>query len=141
MCGADPLDPTDAAAIANGHPPEADGVVCVDFDGTLYPFVGLMDAPRPVVGAVDAMRALRDAGFTIVIWTSRLSEAWLNSSGNRWDEQHRYVTDLLRRDGIPYSYVTAEKVPAVAYIDDKAIIFNNNWPVIVDWLTRPRKRE
>lgn len=116
-------------------------MVCVDFDGTLYPFVGLMDAPRPVVGAVDAMRALRDAGFTIVIWTSRLSEAWLNSSGNRWDEQHRYVTDLLRRDGIPYSYVTAEKVPAVAYIDDKAIIFNNNWPVIVDWLTRPRKRE
>ena len=131
-----PTEPTerDRLAIARGHPPEAHRVVCVDFDGVLYPFGMLMEAPAPMEGAVRAMQRLRKAGYRIVILTSRLSTLWLRGAGQTAEAKTQYIAGVLDRDGIPWDDITAEKVPAEAYIDDKAIRFNRDWPSIVDWL-------
>lgn len=126
--------PNDAYAVANGHPPVARGVICIDFDATLFPWgKTLLSDDDPFPGAVEALHAFRDAGLTIVILTSRMSKSWWEHEGFSIAEridQLRYVEDRLAKHNIPYDRITSEKVPAIAYIDDKAIEFRpneNNW--------------
>lgn len=119
----------------NGHPPIAEGVVCVDFDGTLHPWVGMFDYPEPIEGGPEFMRGLKAKGYTVVIFTSRLSMRWLMShyggslaAANNGRRAHLlYITDWCNRHDIPFDDITAEKIPAIAYIDDKAIGFDGNW--------------
>lgn len=116
----------------NGHAPIADKVVLVDFDGTLFPWGPLMNwEAKPLPGAVDAMRAFNYAGLKISIFTSRMSERWLEHSGNDRAEQYEYVWKMCTSWGIPFNEIIGEKVPAIAYIDDKGIEFTGkNWPEI-----------
>lgn len=111
--------------IEAGHPPVAKGIVCVDFDGTIFPFGQMnLEGVEPIPGAADAVRALKKAGFTIVIYSSRFSKSWHEHEG--WDhetameEQVHLVSTALELWGIPWDRMTAEKIPAVAYFDDKA---------------------
>lgn len=121
--------------MSRDYAPSAHRVLCVDYDKTLYPWAQLHDEPPPLEGAVEAMRRLKAAGYRLVIFTSRLSPSWLAVEGLSHVEELAYVTRMLNRDGIPYDEVTAEKVPAEAYIDDKGIRFEpGSWPGIVDWL-------
>lgn len=127
--------PDDQSVISSGHPPVANGVVLVDFDQTLYPFGDLFGAKPPLEGAVDAVNAIKNAGFTIIIFTSRMSQAWWSSEGWDHDEarqrQVEYINYVLNRDGIPFDGITGEKIPAVAMIDDKAIEYDGtNWDAI-----------
>lgn len=111
----------------NGHPPVAEGVVCVDFDGTIAPFGDLFGFPPPLPGAKEFLDTLRENGYTIVIFTSRLSTVWHNHEGRDPArgifEQVQYLQEYFERYDLEADSVTAEKVPAVAYIDDKAIEF------------------
>lgn len=115
----------DKEVIEAGHPPVAKGIVCVDFDGTIFPF-GQMDVSgvEPIPGAADAVRALKRAGFTVVIYSSRFSRQWHDHEGwdhrEAMDEQLRLVQAALDAYNIPYDRFEAEKIPAVAYFDDKA---------------------
>lgn len=135
-----------AYGLANGHAPIADGVICVDFDATLVRWGGLMDDKRPTDGAKAFMQRLRDEGWKIVIFTSRLSPTWARSViESQWphegasfgwrvssflDEQERFVAGQLRKLGIPFDLITAEKVPAIAYIDDRAISYHGDWNAV-----------
>lgn len=122
--------------LANGHSPMADKVACVDFDGTLFPFGELFASNEPEPGAVEAVRALKDAGWTIVILTSRLSWRWILEEGESFAGQEGYVRQQLDRHGIPYDLITSEKVPAEVYIDDRAIRYEGGqWPQIAEALT------
>jgi len=122
----------DAEIVAkkNGHPPVAEGVVCVDFDGTIAPWGDLFGFPEPLPGAKGFLQELRNAGYTIVIFTSRLSTVWHQHEGRDVArgifEQVEYLRAYFERYGLECDSVTAEKVPALAYIDDKAIEF-------IDW--------
>jgi hypothetical protein len=113
------------AVIDAGHPPVARRVVCVDFDGTIFPFGNLFNVnAQPIPGAVGAMRALKEAGYHIVVFSSRFSAAWHRHEG--WDhvvamrEQAEFCEAMLDRWQIPFDDFTAEKIPAEAYFDDKA---------------------
>lgn len=110
--------------IQNGHPPIADKVALIDFDGTLYPFGYLFDFPDPIPGAVEFMQALARQGYKIVIFTSRLSPTWLASVNQEPSEHVAYISTILKRDGIPFDRITSEKIPAEFYLDDKAIGFS-----------------
>lgn len=105
-----------------------DEIACVDFDATIKPWVddlfGLDVDPLP--GAAEAVLALREAGYRIVILTARLSRMWLQSiAGDEWVNEglkhYRHVQAYLDRHGIPWDLITSEKVPAAAYFDDRAI--------------------
>jgi hypothetical protein len=117
------------------HPPVAEGVICIDFDATLFPWGGISDDIQPLPGAVETVKALKDKGYKIVIFTSRMSPTWWKAEG--WENdmytnitQWGIVCDRLIRYGIPFDLITCEKVPAIAYIDDKAIEFRGDWEEI-----------
>lgn len=123
-------------AVANGHPPVARRTICVDFDSTIIPWgQSMFDDSDPLPGAAEAIREWKKRGFRIIIFTSRLSRTWWKAEG--WDfkeaqvEQMDYIIGILDKHGIPYDGMTAEKIPAIAYIDDKAIEFTgDNWAEI-----------
>lgn len=107
-----------------GHPPVAEGKILIDWDGVIQPFGMIFDSRRPIAGVPKAIRVLKKKGYRIVIFTSRLSKTWHDSEG--WDhdqackEQINYMRKFLKKYSIPFDEFTAEKVPAVAYFDDKA---------------------
>lgn len=117
---------SDIFAIKNGHPPVADGVICVDFDGTITEWGNPLFAyPEPQEGAVKFIKFLKDKGYKVYIFTSRLSSVWHASEGRDpatgiW-EQVEYLRKYCEKYGIDVDGATAEKIPAMAYIDDKAI--------------------
>ena len=103
------------------------GVVCVDFDGTLFPYRPLYEHNAPLPDAVETMWWLKKQGYKIVIFTSRLSPSWLDESGETEDRSLHWVESHLIQYNIPYDIITAEKVPAEYYIDDRAIAFRGSW--------------
>lgn len=127
----------------------ARSVVCVDFDLTLVEWGELDVIPKPLPGAVEAVRTLQAAGYEVVIFTSRLSPTWWAAhvgNGETRDiedfgwQQGAIVRQALDAMGLPGLRVTAEKVPAVAYIDDRAITFRD-WSEAISslcpWLPKP----
>lgn len=118
--------------IAKGHPPMAEGVLLVDFDGTIAPFGYLFDFPEPEPDVIESLKRFQEAGFQIIIFTSRLSPLWLDSVGQTSFQHIEYITKYLANWGITPDGFTAQKVPAVAMIDDKAYRYENNWKEITD---------
>lgn len=92
--------------------------ICIDFDGVLHKYSqgwqghdNIYD--DPVDGAIEACEALAEAGWKLYVLTSR---------------QHlQYVAFWLHRKGFPSMILTRTKPIAVAYIDDRAIRFEDNW--------------
>ena len=112
------------------HPPVADRVICVDFDGTIRPWGGLFADVEPFDGVREAMEALRLAGYRIVIFTSRLSFRWWGAdyrahrypSAMAFGEANiAYLREYLARHGIAFDEMLAQKIPAERYFDDKAV--------------------
>jgi len=118
----------------NDLPPVAHNTICVDFDGTIFQWGDIYAKTPPFDGCVEFMRELRKQGWFIVIFTSRLSPTWWQSEGWGFEEaiekELAFVENRLGEYGIPYDRITAEKVPAEYYIDDKAVRFENNWAAI-----------
>jgi hypothetical protein len=105
-------------------------VACIDFDGTLFPFRPLYEHNDPIQGAVEAMWWLKSLGYKVVIYTSRLSPSWLSESGESFDKSYRWVEDRLTEFNIPYDDITAEKIPAEFYVDDRGIAFRGSWAAV-----------
>jgi hypothetical protein len=137
------LDSSLRPAQVTGHPPSADRVVCVDFDGTLVPWgTTLMGERKVTPHIVETMTLLKSKGYRIVIFTSRLSWTWakaelLARTGHAdADEIHlwlalqeEWVAATLKANGVPFDDMTAEKIPAEAYFDDKAIRVDEFYPL------------
>ena len=91
--------------------------VCVDFDGVLAVYDGWkgpdhFGAPMPGVGIF--LMQLKRRGYEVAIFTTR------NRSGiARWLSQHE-LSEYV-------SQITSTKIPAVAYIDDRAIVFRGSF--------------
>ena len=95
-------------------------------DGSIY--------DEPVEGAFEALNKLAYK-FNIVIFTTRATAGhechWTGSGGVRyegaqavqmwmWHQMHETLGELA------FSFVvTGEKIPAIAYIDDRAVRFTN----------------
>lgn len=94
--------------------------ICVDFDGVLNEYDGHEeeDLGEPLTGSKEFIKELRKK-YKVVILTSR---------------QKEQVIDWLNNNGFPSMKVTNRKVPAVAYIDDRAIQFNGNYKKIISQL-------
>lgn len=112
------------------HPPSAEGIVLVDFDGTLFPWGSLSRPVDPFPGAASALQILRNLGYRIGIFTSRLSPSWHEAEGRDPEAGVAEQLGILRRTltfhQIPFDFITAEKVPAVLYLDDKAMRINES---------------
>lgn len=95
---------------------EAQRTLAIDFDGVLHRYsLGWSDGTiydNPVTGVEEALEKLHKAGFKLVCLTTREPDTvagWLTG----WDLLHYFEK------------VTNKKIPAIAYIDDRAIRFTN----------------
>ena len=78
-----------------------------------------------------------------IIFTSRLSPTWHRAEGWKTSEaakqQREYITAFLEEHDIPFDDITAEKRPAILYLDDKAMRVNrdrNMLAAVRDFLER-----
>lgn len=70
----------------------------------------------PVPGIREAIQELMDAGYEVVVSSSRATGTLgLNA-----------IQEYLEKHGIRVSYVSGDKPPALCYIDDRAICFDGN---------------
>ncbi len=98
--------------------------LCIDLDATLAEYHGwtsVDDIGKPLPGAKEFVNGLRDMGFRIVIFTSRL-----NSQVNGPEAQtkgYKAVVNWFIDNGIHFDKIyTGEGKPmAEAYIDDRAV--------------------
>ena len=120
--------------------------IAVDFDGVIHTYSRgwadgtIYDPPMP--GALDGLRALmeRDAVF---VFTARHPEQvadWLFERGEfnvTWEPPGEVMCEFWNdRSRI---LVTNRKLPATAYLDDRAVRFTN-WDQALTDLNEPRKR-
>lgn len=106
--------------------------VSIDFDGVIHeyrqPFASPVEIPdAPVRGAREAISKLRRKYFVVVCSTRCMSQAGTRAV-ERWLRKHRIKFDL----------VTDMKLPARAYIDDRAIPFKGDWTKIPDMVDKLR---
>lgn len=120
--------------------------LAIDFDGTLcdheYPGIGEVKE-----GAREALRVFREMGYHILIYTCRTSshhfEIFGGTPGDKALERPR-VQDMiawLNEHDIPYDEVddgSRGKVLAAAYIDDRAVRFEDNWKELTHWIAQHR---
>ena len=83
-------------------------------------------------GAKQVIDWLRKKGFEIVIFTTRASQENAEENGGDHLEQIEKVKEWLNKHNIYFDRITAEKLAADFYIDDKAIhIKNGDWETVL----------
>jgi hypothetical protein len=101
--------------------------IAIDFDGVLSDYSGWKGREAaldgPVVGAIQAIRDYQDAGFTVVIYTSRADHPKGVTMIERWLRDYG-----LQQKRIDTITITDRKPPAVVYLDDRAMLFTGIFP-------------
>ncbi|MFW9871858.1 MAG: hypothetical protein ACFFG0_02065 [Candidatus Thorarchaeota archaeon] len=106
--------------------------VMIDLDGTIHKYSkGYLDGSiydEPFKDAKEAIDWLKSQGYEIVIFTTRASRENALETGNDHETQIANVGTWLTDHGIYYDRITAEKIAADFYIDDKAVVIRDgNW--------------
>lgn len=96
------------------HEPARWKTVCVDFDGVLShvsgPYTwGHIGAPREQ--GIKFLKMLRSEGYKVIILTAR--------------KETDLVEKWLAEQGVPGLIVTNHKPPAIAYVDDHALLWHD----------------
>lgn len=97
--------------------------VVFDFDGVIHSYTSGWRGPTeipdpPVKGIESALREIRDAGYEIVIVSTRCTNPFGRMAIENWLDMYG-MTHLVDR-------VCKEKPPAIVYIDDRAICFDGH---------------
>jgi hypothetical protein len=95
---------------------ESRKTVCVDFDGVLNDYKGYVEGHTYPINKAGAefLRKLKKTGFEVVVLTSA-----------RLGDVERVLHDACLDDVV--DHITNVKVPAIAYIDDRAITFRGDF--------------
>ena len=117
--------------------------ILLDFDGTLGPMVFPKPLGKPYLGVVDAIRRLREAGFEVIIFSSRLWPGWKAIDGEAfWQAKIDEMTDWLTEHEIVVDGFTHEKIPAMWIVDDRAVNpnqFTDGFAGLVEFVMRQDK--
>lgn len=104
--------------------------IMIDFDGVIHSYdKGWQNGEiygDVIEGAKETIDEL-SKDHQIVIFTTRVSEGHNAEMGRNYNESIKDVENWLNEHDIYFDFITADKLPAIAYIDDKAIEFKNNW--------------
>lgn len=102
-------------------------VVVFDFDGVIHSYVTPWQAPdvipdAPVQGIRDAISGIRLAGYKVVVISARASSIPGLHAIKNWLREHDIQVDA----------VGSEKIPAIAYVDDRAILFDGHPELLLE---------
>ena len=105
--------------------------ICIDFDGVIHDYSkgyqGDDVFDKPVEGASEGLKALKEAGWTIILFTTRKSTGALY--------------DFLADNDLTVDYVnwnpdqpknSSGKLIADVYLDDRGICFDGDWKKAVE---------
>ncbi|MCF7809347.1 hypothetical protein K9N50_00010 [bacterium] len=92
--------------------------ISVDIDGTLCYLTDNYSEAAPIPGAAENLKKLREEGWTIILFTARHFNQW------------QITVDWLKKHDFEYDQIVFGKPPTRYYIDDRAILFDNNWDEI-----------
>ncbi len=119
------------------------GTICLDFDGVLNSYTsgwtGLTDLPdTPVLGAQDFCKALIDAGYYVVILSTRFTPRKPGDDPafeadtlvgvktvQAWLEKYNFPKELK---------LVTNKPPALLYIDDRGFRFEGSFSAVFEFL-------
>jgi len=117
--------------------PEATGkdhnsnTVAIDLDGVILEYVAPWDGPthfgEAIPGAAQAISEIKELGYTVVIYTTRINPMAAHNGGYSTLELLSLVQGQLEKHGIPYDFIALFKPLAKYYIDDRAVRFKD-WP-------------
>lgn len=112
----------------NDHAAKRNYSIAVDFDGVLHSYASPWEAPEvipdpPVEGAIEWLAEIKQH-FTVIVFTTRGKTHAGRAAVLDWLEEHGL--DFDRYEG--EIEVTAEKPPALVYIDDRAWRFEGRFP-------------
>jgi len=110
-------------------------VAAIDFDGVIHQYSNgwqkgiIYDEVVP--GAKEGVTALKDAGYHIMIYTTRTNPQFRKKGE---PEQYDQLVQYLEKHQIPYDriYVGSGKPMAHLYLDDRGISFNGDWKKAVN---------
>lgn len=97
--------------------------VVFDFDGVIHSYKSGWKGPTiipdpPVPGIADALKKIREAGYEIVVVSTRCRNGLGKLAIQNWLNKNN-MGDLVDN-------ICSEKPPAICYIDDRAICFDGN---------------
>ena len=114
-------------------------VIC-DFDGTISEWGDYPEPGPPTPGVKEALQALKDQGYEIIILSSRTSDVMSKHPIDKEMEKRR-MEEYLNKHEIPYDMVSkGDKPPAQFYIDDRGIAFDGNWKEVLDRIKEKENR-
>ncbi len=101
--------------------------VVFDFDGVIHSYTSgwkgeIVIPDPPVPGIVESIKAIHDAGYEVVIVSTRCATDEGMTAVKRWLDKYHVMVDAVMK----------EKPPAIVYIDDRAICFNGD-PTTLLW--------
>lgn len=109
------------------------GRILIDLDGVIHSYEeGWKDGSLygdVIQGAKETIDKL-SIDYEIVIFTSRLSQEAQNEETIK--EQKRLISEWLGKNNVYFDHITADKLPAILYIDDNAIRFDGNWEEVLE---------
>lgn len=101
--------------------------ICIDFDGVIHDYSrgwqGVDVFDRPVNGAKEGTAALKEKGWTIIIYTTRNDTPALRS----WLEKNDISYDYINVNPNQPEGSDKGKLIANVYLDDRGILFKGNW--------------
>lgn len=104
--------------------------ICIDLDGTICE---IRKEPMTYAdvkvkqGAAEQIKALHDAGHTIIINTARNMGSTGHDVGKVMKNVGKITLDWLEKNGIVYDEIFFGKPNANITIDDRVIRFQDNW--------------
>jgi len=109
----------------------------IDLDGTIHKYSkGFGDGSiydDAFDGAKEVINWLKRQGFEIVIFTTRASKTSAKEYGQDHKDQIKKVSQWLKDNNIYFDRITAEKLAAEFYIDDKNIhIEDGDWDTVLN---------
>jgi len=108
--------------------------ICIDFDGVIHDYSNGWQGDdvfgKPVEGAKEGLKALKDAGWTIILFTTR------KATGKLYDflAEHDLTVDYVNwNPNQPKN--TSGKLIADVYLDDRGVCFDGDWKKAIELIS------
>ena|ERR1700722_1910798 len=118
--------------------------ICIDIDGVLCelrrPDQTYAEV-RPLPGAVEKMKSLKQAGNYLILCTARHMATCNSNVGLVVARQGKTLLDWLAKNEIPYDEIWFGKPHADVYVDDNGFRFTSWNEISADGSNLPLSRE